>query len=100
MLQIMAAFSSYVDVPEPHVRSHSAIAAAGSDPDGRQVVRIFSGQELPERAFAAVRYRDYWFWIDDGDLQTKRALTAVVFFFTLAGSGGSEQMPLITIPAQ
>jgi hypothetical protein len=63
-------------------------------------VRIFSGQELPERAFAAVRYRDYWFWIDDGDLQTKRALTAVVFFFTLAGSGGSEQMPLITIPAQ
>ena len=48
----------------------------------------------------AVRYRGYWFWIDDGDWKSKRALTAVMFFFTLAESGGEEKLPLITIPAQ
>ena len=101
MLQIMGAFASYIDVPEAHLQSHSAMPAVeGSAPEGRQGVAIHSGEEPPENAFAAVRYRDYWFWIDDGDWQTKRALTAVMFFFTLAGSGGSEQMPLITIPAQ
>jgi len=102
MLQIMGAFASYIDVPEAHLQSHSAMPGVeGVAPEGRQPgVRIHSGTELPENPFAAVRYRDYWFWIDDGDWQTKRALTAVMFFFTLAGSGGNEQMPLITIPAQ
>ena len=47
-----------------------------------------------------MRYRDYWFWVDNGDLQTKRALTVVMFFFTLADTGPAEKLPLITIPAQ
>jgi hypothetical protein len=50
--------------------------------------------------FAAVRHRDYWFRADHGDWQTKRAFTALVFFFTLAQTGSPEKLPLITIPAQ
>ena len=65
-----------------------------------QTVRIHSGKKKPASAFAAVRYRDYWFWVDNGDLQTKRALTVVMFFFTLADTGSPEKLPLITIPAQ
>ena len=63
-------------------------------------VRIRSGKERPESAFAAVQYRDYWFWIDETDLRTKRAMTAVMFFFTLADTGSNDKLPLITIPAQ
>lgn len=102
MLQIMTAFASYLDVPEEHIRDHSAIpaTAGASEADRRDVVRIHSGKEKPASAFAAVRYRDCWFWVDDGDLRTKRALTAVMFFFTLAETGGNEKLPLITIPAQ
>ena len=70
-------------------------------PESRQDrVRIHSGKEKPADAFAAIQYRGHWFWIDDGDWQTKRALTAVMFFFTLAETGGNEKLPLITIPAQ
>jgi hypothetical protein len=74
----------------------------GNDPpEGRQTqVRIHSGKEEPAGAFAAVHYHDYWFWVDEGDFQTKRALTAVMFFFTLSDSGGSEKLPVVTIPAQ
>jgi hypothetical protein len=64
------------------------------------VVRIHSGKERPTNAYAAVRYRDYWFWIDQGDLRTKRALNAVMLFFTMADTGAQEALPLITIPAQ
>ena len=39
-------------------------------------------------------------WVDDRDWRTKRALTAVMFFFTLAETGSPEKLPLITIPAQ
>jgi hypothetical protein len=70
-------------------------AKSSSDP-----VRIHSGKDKPPDTFAAVLYRDHWFWVDDGDLRTKRALTAVMFFFTLAETGGTEKLPLITIPAQ
>ena len=58
------------------------------------MVRIHSGKDKPAAAFAAVRYRDHWFWIDDGDWQTKRALTAVMFFFTLAETGADRETAL------
>ncbi|MCW5554578.1 MAG: hypothetical protein KIS67_20760 [Verrucomicrobiae bacterium] len=102
MLQIMTAFASYLDVPEAHLKDHSALPALESaTPESRQnVVRIHSGKEKPASTFAAVRYRMHWFWIEDGDWQTKRALTAVMFFFTLAETGDTGKLPLITIPAQ
>ena len=102
MLQIMQAFASYLDVPQAHIDAHRATPAfePGAPKSPQDKVRIYSGKDKPPDAFAAVFYRDHWFWVDDGDLQTKRALTAVMFFFTLAETGGTEKLPLITIPAQ
>jgi hypothetical protein len=102
LLQIMAAFASYLDAPEAHLKDHSAVPAfENSSPESRGTkVRIHSGKEKPATAFAAVQYRNHWFWIDNGDWQTKRALTAVMFFFTLAETGDTGKLPLITIPAQ
>lgn len=102
MLQIMAAFASYLDVPAEHLKEHSAIPSFEhvAPEDRQEVVRIHSGKSRPASAFAAVHYRDYWYWVEDGDLRTKRALTAVMFFFTMAETGGNEPLPLITIPAQ
>lgn len=102
MLQIMAAFASYLEVPAAHLKDHSAIPALESTPaeDRQDVVQIHSGKDKPAHAFAAIQYRDYWFWIDDGDWRTKRALTAVMFFFTLAETGDPAKLPLVTIPAQ
>jgi hypothetical protein len=102
MLQIMGTFASYIDVPEAHVKDQSAVPALErlAPESGAEIVRIHSGKDKPAHAFVAVPYRDHWFWIDDGDFQTKRALTAVMFFFTLAETGDPGKLPLITIPAQ
>jgi hypothetical protein len=102
MLQIMAAFASYMDVPEADRKANRAMPAfENTAPENRRdTVRIHSGKDKPADAFVAVHYRGQWFWIDDGDWRTKRALTAVMFFFTLAETGGNERLPLITIPAQ
>lgn len=102
MLQIMAAFSSYMDVPEEHLKDRSAMPAFEDVPPEkrRQTVRIHTGKTKPIGAFATVQYRDHWFWVEEGDWLTKRALSAVMFFFTLAESGGDAKIPLITIPAQ
>jgi hypothetical protein len=102
MLQILTAFASYVDVPKADVEAHRALPSpedvAGAKREN--AVRIRSGDEKPAEAYAAVQYRGHWFWVDDGDFQTKRALTAVMFFFTLTDTGADDKLPLVTIPAQ
>jgi hypothetical protein len=102
MLQILTAFASYVDVPEAHLKDQSAVAPQQdrAEDSSSASVRIHSGTEEPPHAYAAVRYRDHWFWVDNADWQTKRALTAVMFFFTLADTGAADNLPLVTIPAQ
>jgi hypothetical protein len=102
MLQIIQSFASHMDVPPAHLKDHSAwpsVESSAAD-QGRKSPRIHSGREKPSAAFASVRYRDHWFWVEDGDLVTKRALTVVMFFFTLADTGNNEKLPLVTIPAQ
>lgn len=103
LLQILQAFASRLDVPEEHLKDRSAWPVPPDTSSGlgrEQTVRIHSGKEKPASSFAAVRYRDHWFWVDNGDLQTKRTLSVVVFLFTLADTGAPERLPLITIPAQ
>ena len=48
-------------------------------------------------ANAALEYREHWFWIDDDDLHSKRVLSAIVSFFTLADAIESGALPLITM---
>jgi hypothetical protein len=98
MLQILTAFASFVDVPQEHIDRQMTRAALPTE--DQLVGRIRSGRERPESAYAAVEYRDHWFWVEDGDFSAKRALMAVMFFFTLAETGGAERLPLVTIPAQ
>lgn len=103
MLQIMQAFASHLDVPEAHLEDHSAwpsIENPSAPESSQHTVRVHSGKDKPANAFAAVRYRDYWYWVDNGDFRTKRALTVVMFFFTLVETGSAERLPLVTIPAQ
>jgi hypothetical protein len=102
MLQIMGAFASYLEVPETHLKEHRALPAFENVAPEKRIdaVEIHSGAEKPADAFVAVQHRGHWFWIDDGDLQSKRALIAVVYLFTLADTGTPEKLPLVTIPAQ
>ncbi|WP_342244400.1 hypothetical protein [Pseudomonas sp. OTU5201] len=102
MLQIMTAFSSYIEAPQAHIQDGSAVPTVdtGSVENRASGILIRSGKEKPEHAYTAVRYRDHWFWIDDSNWQAKRALAAIMFFFTLSEAKGNDNLPLITIPAQ
>lgn len=99
MMQILIAFASYVDVPAEHLGDKRALPGF-DDATPRTGLRIRSSKQAPASSFCAVKYRDYWFWIADDDWQAKRALSAVMFFFTLADTGTADRLPLITIPAQ
>jgi hypothetical protein len=102
LLQIMGAFSTYLEVPEAHIKDQSATPSfeKSAIENKKTVVKIYSGRCKPLDTYVSVFYRGHWYWIDNGDWRTKRALTAVMFFFTLADTGAPDKLPLITIPAQ
>ena len=64
------------------------------------MIRIGSVAARPHDAFTAVRYRGYWFAVDDQDLSSKHVFTFLMFLFTLVETGGKEGAPIVTIPAQ
>jgi len=103
MLQLISFLAMYVDVPPEHIASGRTIETTATDDhdvgDLHRILRIHSNQEKPESAFVSVRYRDYWYWIEDGDFQSKRIFTFVMILFSLTESGTNAGLPLVTIPA-
>lgn len=120
ILQLMSTMAAQIEVPAEHLAEHrvptglaEASAAAGTagtadtaDPAadalavGARMITIHCTVERPADAFAAVQYRQHWFWIDDRDLQSKRVFAFMMMLFTLSETGEREPLPLITIPTR
>jgi hypothetical protein len=49
-------------------------------------------------AFVSVRYRDYWFWIDERALYSKRTFSFLMYLFMLTETGGVQAAPVVTVP--
>ena len=101
LLQIMITLATQIDVPEEHINSGRTVAALEmKDKNGKnwKILNIQHSLERPEYAFTAVKYRDYWFWIDDRDFKSKRAFAFLMVIFSLTETGGTEGLPLVTIP--
>jgi len=102
-LAIMIELAGQVRVPAEHVtdgRAPASLVDAGNAVvDRRRLIKIHSSTDKPDHAFAAVRYRDHWFWIDDRDFKSKLTFAYLMLLFSLTESGGKEGLPLVTIPA-
>jgi hypothetical protein len=102
MLQLIVLLATYVDVPDEHItqgRTTRPISLSDNDSDKlHQLMRISSGPEEPENPFVSIRYRDYWYWIDDTDFSSKRIFSFVMILFSMTESGSDVGLPLVTIP--
>ena len=103
MIDILQEVAAGIEVPPSDVARGRTAAAArlplAENPRDRPFVRIRSSATKPDNAYAAVRYRDTWYWIDDDDLSSKREFTFLMIFFSLAETGVTPQTPVVTIPA-
>ena len=98
LLHIMVQLATQVDVPAGHVSEGRTVPSLSRTEEGR-LINVKHSTEKPEHAFIAVPYRDYWFWIDDRDFQSKRTFAFLMILFSLMETGGKEGLPLVTIPA-
>lgn len=103
MLHILVTLATQIDVPPEHVtEGRTPASAPQTHNDGEQVPRLLKvgySSEKPDNAFSAVKYRDYWYWIDDRDFNSKRTMTFLMILFSLGETGDKQGLPLVTIPA-
>ena len=99
VLHVIMSLSMRADLPAGDVEDGRAVPGI-PDSERSRGFRIHCGAEEPGDAFVSVRYRDTWFWIDDRDIESKRAFAFVLLLFTMTDSGTDVATPQLTISAQ
>lgn len=103
LVALMQNMVSEVEVPAEHLAQHRAtpgFEAGHTLPGIVPMIAIHSSKKKPDDAFVDVYYRETWFWIDDGDLASKRAFAQLLQLFTMAETSARENQPVVTIPAR
>lgn len=97
--ELVDIMSACVDVPEEHRQSGVAITYPPVGLPG-QGIQVFSSKDRPGTAWMAVKYRGYWFYIDETDQPTKMAFKAVSTMWQSSIAAAAEQQPapILTVP--
>ena len=96
MLRIMIELATKIDVPSEHLAKGSTVSSLSQNKG--QIMKVRTSAEEPENAFVTVKYRDHWFWIDDGDFLSKRAFAFVMILLSLTETGDKGNLPIVTMP--
>ncbi|MDO9269455.1 MAG: hypothetical protein Q7T96_10145 [Methylobacter sp.] len=98
--QILNLLGSTVEAPPEHIAERRTYPQF-AEPEGAQpqppLITVHADNLLPADAFAAVKYRDYWYWIDDRDFRSKSVFSFLMIIMTLADTGEKVQPPVVTI---
>ncbi|MFC1516902.1 hypothetical protein ACFL7E_09140 [Thermodesulfobacteriota bacterium] len=103
VLAMMSFLSRGVEVPPEHLAEGRVIdyrfpeSGEGSRTDLIPFKVLWSKQR-PDKSFAAVRYQDYWFYIDHSDINSKRSLGLIIALFRLQAPDTSGVAPVLTVP--
>jgi hypothetical protein len=103
IIGLIVNMASQVKVPIEDASQHHAFPAFEVNHDVPGIVpltRIHSSKSKQPGAFVEVYYRNTWFWIDDGDLGSKRVFAQLMQLFIMADTGTREEsLPVVTTPA-
>jgi len=103
MMQIMADYASYIEVPDADFKEGRVYR---TDPEGSEtgiafppLIHVHCSALKPDETFTAVSYRNHWFFIDDRDVCPKRTFYFLMLMFSFTERSDSAQaMPVLTVP--
>ncbi len=92
-----------VEVPIEHLQEERVIDYGLQSSDGEVArglipFRMRSSKSRPQNVFAAVRFNDYWYYIDHADITSKRALSLIIVLFRLQAPTPAGAAPILTLP--
>ena len=106
LLGVMFYLSQAVDVPDEDAQAGLVTVAkdrAGTpahwDAITGSIFHVRVAAERPASSFAAVRYRDHWFYIADADLESKTTFNLLSYLFQMQSVPFHGAVPLVTVGA-
>lgn len=102
MMEIMLQLGFGIDLPPGDVERGRALPGKrqAHDAQAKPLVNIRSGTQAPTDTYAAVRYKNNWYWIADDDVASKRTFTFLMILFSLAETGQGVAAPVVTVPSR
>ena len=106
LLGAMFFLSHNVDPPDVH-KSEGLVTVVkvGDDEEdfnwstvSGNLLKIASAESPPTGAFARIRYRSHWFYIDDADLNSKATFNLLTYLLSLQSAGGEGIDAMLTVP--
>jgi hypothetical protein len=103
VMAIMEFVARGVEVPLEHLKEGRVIDYGLQNSDGEVAkglipFRMHSSKSRPQNVFAAVRFNDYWYYIDHTDITSKRALSLIIVLFRLQAPTPAGAAPILTLP--
>jgi hypothetical protein len=103
MMQVLTDYASQIELPAQDIAEGRVYDARRSPQMAAMfppLVQVHHGEAAPADAYAAVRYRNRAFWIDDRDYRSKATLNFVMLMFSLTETGAPAAAPVVTVPAR
>jgi hypothetical protein len=98
ILEIMNELAWRIDVPSQHIEEGRTGSTFTTDDAGTApLIRVHFAKGRPENAYVAIRDRDYWFYIDDRDVLSKRPFAMLQIILSLTDSGDTARGPVVSI---
>ena len=105
--QVYYYLANGVTVPEKHLACglvQLPVDGEGRPFDGREITRdlfevqVCKGHKPPPTAFVAVKYRGFWYYIDDRNQESKATLALMLQLHRLDFARQKPAAPLLTLP--
>jgi hypothetical protein len=99
---VLRVFGAGIEIPPAHLEAGIVEPLRSALPEDRRIITIHSTEKRPDDATVRIRFRDWWFYIDATDTQSKRAFMFLRTFIgmRLADPGAAQKAPVITVPVK
>ena len=105
ILEVLDMLSQFIEVPTEDLDRASANTLFGQPLNGpkdknKHYFKIYFSKERPSDAFVKIWQHDYWFYIDDKDIDSKIVFSSTAGILSMAETGPAQGAPVLTLPVQ
>ena len=83
------------DIPSDSIEDHELEQARLRR---RKIHEKASSEKKPKHAYVSIKYRDFWFYIEDDDLHSKKTFMLLLELYNLQSGRGPDKGPILTLP--
>jgi hypothetical protein len=97
---VLRVFEAGIEIPSAHLEAGIVEPLKSPVSPSRRFFTVRSSGKRPENATVQILFRDYWFYIDATDSQSKQAFVFLRTFIgmRLADAGAAQRAPILTVP--